>query len=792
MKKQILSIVSLGVAAAAFAQVYITEKMPMPNVMSVTNEGQAVGYVEKNQPFYIWNPMQDIYKEIGGVSPGAGAGGAARFSESGLVIAAPMFSSDIPVNTDWVHSTVKEMEGMAFTQIEVVSGDKMYAVASNAGGTAGAIIRSVNSGASWRRYDYVQRENAEGQTEIVRPDFGITCFGAINHRCLIAGTSDGQILTDNGTGIWKTASLDGVESDIPVKRYISFNFTHELVNEYGAERAVNGCIAAELEDGGSILWYTDDKTATFHVSETAFEGLPLAIGNNGADFFMATTAGKIYISSDAGKTWTENFVLPEGLNAVRIVFADADNGVALCDKTIFLTRDGGETWTALTAPEAAAAQWKDAAWNGGQLMVVGADGSCLMTNDFGITFRRQSGLEGDLGAVCFKVSAEVYNVLGYGGEAYRITLMDKFSGYTAGLYDVERETWTALPGSGYAEGELVSSPWNISGDGRYVVGTCRDLDKSVSKIVTYATIWADGESVTPLPNMFSAEGKSCRANAVNFDGSIIAGWQDKFGPWFASLWTRGEDGTYTQKLLSVKEDFDPDTFDFSDKQACMEAFPGYCNVISPDGKWVGGEGDGATAIHSPWIWSEETGFKALAGDTDTKGTVTCLKADGSMALGWTEDNTHPWIWTERDGIMSLQEYVEEEMHYDLGDFELCSPYAMSPNGRYICGYGKRGVSLYGYVIDLDLLAGVENVEMSQVKAAVYPNPVAEELHVDLPFDSTEVHAAVTLADMQGRVAARLSNPAQSNVIDVRGLTPGVYVLTVNSESAARSFKVIVK
>lgn len=797
MKKQILSIVSLGIAAAAFAQVYITENSPMPNVMSVTNEGMAVGYVTKNQPFYMWNPKEDTYKKIGGVSPGDGVGGAARFSESGLRIAAPMFSEDIATPTDWVHSTIKEMEGMIFSQIEVVSDYYLFAVASNAGGTAGAILRSLNDGTTWNRYDYVQRDNAEGQAEIVRPDFGITCFGAINHRYLIAGTSDGQILTDGGSGTWKAATLAGVESEIPVKRFISFNFTYELVNEYGAEKAVNGCIAAELEDGTAAVWYTTDGGTTFKPVETAIEGIPTAICNNKSDFFMATTAGKIYISTDGGCTWTESFVLPEGLQAARISFSNAETktGVALCAKAIYITRDGGKSWEALTATEAGISAWKDAAWNGGQLMVVGTDGSCCISNDFGASFRKQSGFEGELGAVNYKESAEVYNMLGVNGEAYRMTAVDKLSGYTAGIYDVEADTWTALPGTGYADDMLVSSPWNISGDGRYVVGTIRDLDKTVSKIATYAAIWDGPENLTVLPNMFSADGKSCRANAVNFDGSIVAGWQDKFGPWFATLWVRGEDGTYSERLLSVKDDFDQATFDFEDKGACMETFPGYCQVISPDGKWAGGQFDMSTALGGAWIWSEETGFKVLTQSKDNgiaTATTTVLSADGTMAAGWEGDNSNPWIWTEEENTMPLQQYVEGKLGHSLGNIMLCAPYAMSPNGRYICGYAKYGVSLVGYVIDLEELVSVETRMADQVKAAVYPNPVAEELHVDLPFDSREMKTLVTLVDMQGRVVATLSNPAQSNVIDVRSLTPGMYLLTVSGERESKSFKVIVK
>lgn len=792
MKKQLLSIISLGLAAASSAQVYITEQMSMPNVMSVTNEGMAVGYCKKNEPFYIWNPIEDTYKEIGGISPGDGVGGAARFSTSGLKISAPMYSEDIPMNTEWVHSTIKEMEGLEFSQIVCVSGDMLYAVASAPDGKSGAVIRSASSGTSWKRYDYIQRANAEGQQEIVRPDFGITCFAAINHRYLLIGTTTGQIMTDGGSGTWKETSLKGIEPEKAVKTVIAMDFTYELVNEYGAERAVTGCIAAELEDGTGAVWYTDDKATSFKLSEGGFDGIPVSIGNNGSDFFMSTTAGKLYISADRGKSWTENMALPQDIIVARTVFADSETGVALANKSIYITRDGGKTWTAKTIQGAENVDWKNAAWNENQLLITGTDGTCYMSNGFGDTFRKQTGFEGTLGAANYKVSAEVFNVIGNGGEAYRMTAIDKFSGYTAGIYDVESGSWTTLPGAGYSDGMLVSSPWNISGNGQYVVGTIRDLDKTASVVSTYAGIWDGPDNLTILPNRFSADGKSCRANAVNHDGSIVAGWQDKFGPWFACLWIKGEDGNYTQKFLSIKKDFDPDTFDFNDKVACMETFPGYCQVISPDGKWVGGQGDLSTAIHGAWIWSEETGFKTISDEGATNGCVTGITNDGSMAVGWENTNENPWIWTEENVKVHLQGYVSEKLGIDLGNFILCAPYSMSPNGRYICGYGKLNNRILGYVIDLDSKSGIENKTTDQVKAAVYPNPVADELHVDLPFDSAEVKTTITLVDMTGLVVSRIDNPAQSNVMDVRGLSKGMYILDVRSAGSNKSFKVIVK
>ncbi len=74
----------------------------------------------------------------------------------------------------------------------------------------------------------------------------------------------------------------------------------------------------------------------------------------------------------------------------------------------------------------------------------------------------------------------------------------------------------------------------------------------------------------------------------------------------------------------------------------------------------------------------------------------------------------------------------------------------------------------------------------------YPNPVANELHVDLPFTSAKVPTTVRLIDMNGRTVRTLAAPAQSNRIDVSDLQAGHYILTVEAGSSHKSFKVLVR
>lgn len=89
MKKQLLPLLAIWIASSASAQIYFAEEIPISNMSGVTNEGLAVGYLDKRQPFYLWNPQQNTFVEIGGISPGDGVGGTARFDNSGRYLSAP-------------------------------------------------------------------------------------------------------------------------------------------------------------------------------------------------------------------------------------------------------------------------------------------------------------------------------------------------------------------------------------------------------------------------------------------------------------------------------------------------------------------------------------------------------------------------------------------------------------------------------------------------------------------------------------------------------------------------------
>lgn len=99
----------------------------------------AVGYNDQNQPFYIWDAVNNTQKLIGGISAGQGVGGIPRFDESGKLIAAPMQSDKIKVFSEWSANTNPDMSPYVFSQTFYLDDWDLFAVGYTPG-TLSALI----------------------------------------------------------------------------------------------------------------------------------------------------------------------------------------------------------------------------------------------------------------------------------------------------------------------------------------------------------------------------------------------------------------------------------------------------------------------------------------------------------------------------------------------------------------------------------------------------------------------------------------------------------------------------
>lgn len=795
-----------GTAAAALAQENETSQRAwftdiQSFASSVNNDGQAIIYKDQTRPYEIWNPRTGERTEIGGAAAGNGIGGIGSFSDDGSLVSAVRYSDAIKVSTAWEKSVFEDM-AINFHGITNPSSNTLYAIGSSDDGQTGFIMKSTNNGKTWQKPSIAV--NNTGSSTVSNGWLGgIECMAWMNWAQAFVGGHNGAFYYGKTAG----ASFGQVDphpagNTDEVKTYWAMDFMDTEVNY----NKVYGAIGIELADGTGAVWYTTDAMESTKAA-SGVAGVPAYITHVGETYFMVTRNGHIQKSEDYGATWKDVFVLNAGPSPwdadgtpmfSRIKFADSQNGMALATGAVYVTADGGETWTKNTVAD----NLNDIIWHGiafaedGTATIAGSGGNVYETADMGGTWTKiepEAGCTTDMMGVM--VTDKGINVCGAQGTFFHRDYTETVSGYTASIYDVESSEWNDLPGTGYLSGESASSAYGISGDGSTVIGGVYVYKPELGNTAIHcdAAAWVNGELID-LGTKYPEKNSNTMAYKASYDGSVIVGWQDHRLPRYASVWRKNSSGGYDQSLMLKDPDLKEEDLDLSYEtglQNMKTNVLGCCNAVSSDGKWIGGRSNtNQNAVDGAWLWSEETGLKLLNPTPGADDMVYDMTNDASFVVGQVGPGGSSWVWTEETGMKEMNKYLTENLGIDLGEYYICGVMDLSPNGRYITGWCMKGMGKYAYVVDLK--GGTTSIEKpaEQVKAAVYPNPVATDLHIDLPFSG--LNTRISLYSLQGCLIRTMTTANVNNVMNVSDITPGLYVLNVNAKGVNKSFKVEIK
>lgn len=228
--------------------------------------------------------------------------------------------------------------------------------------------------------------------------------------------------------------------------------------------------------------------------------------------------------------------------------------------------------------------------------------------------------------------------------------------------------------------------------------------------------------------------------------------------------------------------------DFNDNNNLMQNLALELRSVSSDGKWLGGKGGELSLIKNPYIYSIETGIVELT-DNGVGGTVSDINNEGDIAIGWYGTGESGWIWTKEDGIMDINDFARNVLGAEYTG-TLCSAYDMSPNGRFVIGYGMEGTQdFFGYMLDLKQWLEDREQGTGIADVTVYPNPATDELHIDMLSDG---NAHVNLYDLTGRKVYSSKVTDTSNVVNISSVKNGIYVLEVQAGNARKTMKFQVK
>ena len=345
-------------------------------------------------------------------------------------------------------------------------------------------------------------------------------------------------------------------------------------------------------------------------------------------------------------------------------------------------------------------------------------------------------------------------------------------------YDRSTDSWTALGSLGFSLDSAKSGGYGISGDGNVVAGNSW-ADTAGGFGYAHGVAYSASEGLMDLGTLFF--GRSTRVNAVNFDGSVLVGWQDFNGPWKAAVWRKNPAGGYFPNEYILIDTLGNPNDEYNQI--------GECSAVTPDGNWIGGYGDFANN-YQPWIWSRDSGVINLGSFPNLgNGFVSGISSDASVVVGWFDglffgDPQTPFIWTRAGGLQELNGYIRNVLGEWTDTHQVYTAECISPNGNYVAGYGvdTSTFTYFTYRISLNVINGIPQVKVETLN--MYPNPSADNVTIE-----NKENGILIVRDLEGRIIFK-DQITGDHVLDISKYNAGIYFITVQSHDIVRTAKLI--
>jgi uncharacterized membrane protein len=346
-----------------------------------------------------------------------------------------------------------------------------------------------------------------------------------------------------------------------------------------------------------------------------------------------------------------------------------------------------------------------------------------------------------------------YEVLGVGAGGPKVsadgtrlssTILGADSTYaTQGVWTLG-EGWTETMPPPPADGGIIDqsygSGWGLSGNGQTLVGLYWRPGQPDG--LAHASAWtADGG----LVGLGSGGGNS-RANAANYDGSVIVGWDEDpgFGTWWPTVWRDGVRTVLAQ----------PDAF-------CL------ANSVTDDGSIIGGvtyEESQRSRVGALWHWNGSSYdvqiLGVLEGSTPgdyAQAIVNGITPDGGMCVGYNQYSFNPgdasgFIWTPENGMVAVGDYLADHGIIVPADLYLTTITGVSDDGSVMVGIGQYYSPPFNnvtFIIRTTDPTGVPAAAAGLAVGAAYPNPFNPRTSIPVTLDR-DAAVSVEIFDLAGR------------------------------------------
>ncbi|MFM7052572.1 MAG: dockerin type I domain-containing protein [Planctomycetota bacterium] len=267
------------------------------------------------------------------------------------------------------------------------------------------------------------------------------------------------------------------------------------------------------------------------------------------------------------------------------------------------------------------------------------------------------------------------------GARVSLTVINPQTQKTEGaFYEIDSAQTTRIGNFGFSCDLAATSCWGMAGNGTAMVGLgWHNLCAARAYRYTAAGGLVDLGS--------TVGGASSRANACNFDATVIADWQDTTAGFRqGAVWKNG-----VQKLITTST-----------------GVPlGEAGGVSSDGTWVIGLGSSGNGFLG-WRWSEANGYQPLPASPIPalpRAFPTGVSEDGSRIALFYRTQFPPatggegYLWV--NGAITPLETVAAQAGIVLSpDIRMALPLGMSRDGYTIVGTARTAAGIQGFILDL--------------------------------------------------------------------------------------------